>query len=421
MKIWNTSPLPCRVLVAMLTLAALLPAMATVRAEDPDGGAAGDWLARYAGARSAGMGGAFVAVADDPSGALWNPAGVVRLDRGEVLLGTVRLFESTSVNGLSFGLPNRSLPSFGLTLLSLQSDDFERTSDMNEPLGTFNVEDIAFLANAAKAYGPLSVGAGVRVVRQSVEDYSATGTGLDLGAIYAVTPDLQLGASLLNLGGPQLTLREAEEKIPTELRAGAALRLLKGSALVTAEIDHREGPGAALRAGGEMWLVRSLALRLGYDTQSLTGGFGYRFPSGLQVDYAASDHELGLTHRVSLSFRFGGFYSSSQAAPEVFSPTGQQPVTRILLAAHTRAEAKDWALTIRNKSEEVVRRFGGQGMPPAHVLWDGKNEAGLPQPDGIYRYQLVVKDVEGNICESREQTVEIYTGGPQGAVPVIVE
>ncbi len=421
MQIRITSHHPLRALLALLALAALLPAAGVARAEDPDGGAAGDWLARYAGARSAGMGGAFVAIADDPTGALWNPAGVVRLDRGEVHLGTVRLFESTSINGLSFALPNRTLPSFGLTLLSLQSDDFERTSELNEPLGEFTIDDMAFLATAAKAYGHLAVGAGVRVLRQSVEDYTATGTGLDLGAIYELTPDLQLGASVLNVGGPKLTLRETEEKIPTELRAGAAFRFLEGAALVSAEVDSREGPGASMRAGSEVWLIHNLALRLGYDTQSLTGGFGYRFPNGLQVDYAASDHELGMTHRVGISFRFGGFYASSQATPEVFSPTGQQAVTRILLAAHTRSDAKDWTLTIRNKSDEVVRRFGGQGVPPAHVLWDGKSEAGLPQPDGVYRYTLTVRDVEGRVFESRERTVEIYTGGPQGAVPVIVD
>jgi hypothetical protein len=421
MQIRITSHLFRRALTALLTLAVLLPVAGTARAEDADGGAAGDWLARYAGARSAGMGGAFVAVADDPSGALWNPAGVVRLDRGEVQLGTVRLFESTSITGLSFALPNRTLPSFGLTLLSLQSDDFERTSELNDPLGEFTIDDMAFLATAAKAYGPLSVGAGVRVVRQGVEDYSASGTGLDLGAIYEVTPDFQLGASLLNLGGPKLTLRETEEKIPTELRAGAAVRLLDGAALVTAEVDQRDGPGASLRAGTEVWPIHNFALRLGYDAQNLAGGFGYRLPNGLQFDYAATDHELGVTHRLGLSFRFGGFYASSQATPEVFSPTGQQPVTRILLAAHTRSEARDWALTIRNKSDEIVRRFGGQGVPPAHVLWDGKNEAGLPQPDGLYRYRLVVHDETGREFVGRERVVEIYTGGPQGAVPVIVD
>lgn len=399
----------------------LASSTATALAADPDGGAAGDWLSRYAGPRAAGMGGAFVAVADDPTGSLWNPAGVVGMQRGELQLGTVRLFESTKIDGIAFALPNRTLPSFGLTLLSMNSDEFERTSQMNEPLGDFAVEDMAFLATAAKGFGRLALGGSVRILRQNIEDYSASGTGLDLGAIYEPLPSLRLGASLLNLGGPSLTLRETDEKVPTELRAGAAVSLLRGAALVAAEVDHREGPGATLRAGTEVWLARSLGLRLGHDGLGLTGGFGYRFPTGVQLDYAAADHELGLTHRIGVSYRFGGFHARSQATPEIFSPTGQQPVTRFLLAARTRAEAREWTLEIRNKSDEIVRSFGGPGLPPGHVPWDGKNEAGLPQPDGAYRYRLIVRDVEGRVLESREQSVEIFTGGPQGSVPVVVD
>src|SRR5215468_8588160 len=40
----------------------------------------GQFLKIGIGARAAGMGGAFVAVADDPSAVFWNPAGLARLD-----------------------------------------------------------------------------------------------------------------------------------------------------------------------------------------------------------------------------------------------------------------------------------------------------------------------------------------------------
>jgi hypothetical protein len=77
------------------------------------------------------------------------------------------------------------------------------------------------------------------------------------------------------------------------------------------------------------------------------------------------------------------------------------------------------AADLINKTDEVVRRFGGKGVPPAHLLWDGKDENGMPLPDGIYRYQLLVHDSEGREILSPAHTVEISTGGPQGAVPVI--
>ena len=66
-----------------------------------------------------------------------------------------------------------------------------------------------------------------------------------------------------------------------------------------------------------------------------------------------------------------------------------------------------------------MRRFGGNGQTPAHIQWDGKDEAGLPLADGIYRYHLVVNDREGRLIAGPIRTVEISTTGPQGQVPVV--
>jgi len=95
-------------------------------------------------------------------------------------------------------------------------------------------------------------------------------------------------------------------------------------------------------------------------------------------------------------------------------------VTQVRLQAHTKSDADRWSLDFVNKSDEVVRRFGGKGVPPPHVLWDGKDENGMPLADGVYRYQLVVYDAAGRVLTDTTRTVEISTGGPQGAVPVEV-
>ena len=65
--------------------------------------------------------------------------------------------------------------------------------------------------------------------------------------------------------------------------------------------------------------------------------------------------------------------------------------------------------------------FGGLGVPPAHVMWDGKDENGMTLPDGRYQYRLVVTDDEGRVLRTDQKTVEITTTGPQGGVPVIVQ
>jgi hypothetical protein len=403
------------VLVATLVVVA---APAPVVAQDADEGVPGDWLSRYASPRGVGLGGAMAAVADEPQAALWNPATLSWLRRNELQVTSVRLFDDTSVNGLAFARPSSGFPSLGLNILSLKSGEFERTNDLNENLGTFDEGDLVMALTVSQALSPRwAVGANLKLARQSVEEFSGSGFGVDLGVVGRVTDGLALAASALNLGGPSITLRDKDEAYATELRAGAALTLLEGRSLTSVEVGHRDGPGTQPRVGTEFW-IQSLALRVGYYIDNVAAGFGYRFKNGLQFDYGMSDHELGMVHRFGLNYRFGGYFADSKADPEIFSPTGQNPVTKFLLGSQTKADAKDWKLAIRDKSGTLVRQYAGQGAPPAHVVWDGKGETGLPLPDGRYRYRLTVTDREGRVMEGVERTVEISTGGPQGSIGV---
>jgi hypothetical protein len=411
---------PHRVFLALVLAPLALIQPSNVQAEDQNGGAPGEWLSSFTGARTLGLGGAFVATADEPLGVVWNPAGLSRLDQNEARFETAHLFEGTSLNSLSFAVPGSRLPSFGVSMIHLSSGDFERTNELNDPLGTFSAGNTAFLLTASKNFTPrLSVGGNLKVVRQSVEEYSGGGVGVDVGAIYEVMPNLAIGLSMLNLAGPNITLRDTEESFPIEFRTGLATSFLGGRAMVTAEIDQIDGQGVRLRGGSEYWVQPAIGLRVGYDDHYPAGGFSYRFARGLQIDYGLTDHELGINHRVGVAYRFGGFFAHSQAQPEVFSPTGEQSVTKIELQSRTKAEAKDWGVSIVSKSDQVVRRFAGKGVPPAHLVWDGKDETGLPLPDGSYRYQLVVHDDQGREVSSSTQIVEIATSGPQGTIEFV--
>ncbi|HET9951801.1 MAG TPA: PorV/PorQ family protein [Candidatus Eisenbacteria bacterium] len=385
-----------------------------------NGGTPGSWLSSYVSARALGLGGAYVGAADDAASVVWNPAGLAMLVPNELRFETAQLFEDTSVNSFNFAVPGNKLPSFGLSIISLQSGAFDRTNEMNDPLGTFNEGETAYLFTIARNISPrLALGTNVKLVRQTVENFSAGGVGFDLGSIYDVSPNLRVGFSVQNLGGPNVTLRDTKETYPVEFRGGFAATLFNGRGLITAELDQASGPGTRIRGGSEYWVQPMLALRAGYNENAPGGGLSYRFSGKYQFDYGVLDHPLGLTHRIGLSYRFGGFFASAKASPEVFSPTGETAVTKISLNARTKAEPDSWTLKLLNKSDETVRTFGGKGQPPAHLLWDGKDETGLPLPDGIYRYTLEVHDSEGRTIESRTRAIEISTGGPQGSVPVI--
>jgi len=407
-------------ILAAATLAAL--GAPTARAQDQSAGMPGDWLSRYLGPRPAGLGGAFVALADDATGVVWNPAGLSFISQNQVSAETSRLFESTAINGLSFAFPGKRFPSFGLTILNLSSGDFEKTNELNESLGDFSESDMAFFLSASKNLTPrFAIGANAKIVRHAVDEFDATGFGVDIGALYQVLPSLRLGVSLLNIGGPTLSMRATDETYPAEFRGGASFFFLDGRGVVSAELNQRKGPGTTFFGGTEFWVYRSMALRLGYSDSEPGGGFSFRISPDVRFDYAAVDHELGVTHSVALSYQFGGFFASSRAEPEVFSPIGQQSVTKFQLAANTKSSPDSWSLDIVDKSSQVVRRFSGKGLPPAHIMWDGKDETGLPLPDGLYRYQLVVLDEQGGRLEGHVRTVEITTEGPKGVIPVITE
>ena len=404
----------------VLLAAALLLAAASPACADETAGAPGEWLAQFTTARALGLGGAYVATATDPLGVLWNPAGLSLMDQDELRFENARLFEDTGINSLSLAVPGSRLPSFGVTMVALRSGEFQRTNELNDALGTFETGETAYLLTLAHGITPrLALGANFKVVQQTVESSRGAGFGMDVGGIASVTRDLRVALALANLGGPSITLRDEPEAYPTVVRGGLALSLFDGRGLVAVQTDYMKGLGTRFHAGTEYWILPAFGLRAGYSADGSSGGLSYRFAPRYQIDYAAADHPLGLTHRLGLSLRFGGFYASSQADPEAFSPTGERPVTRLALNARTKSESQQWALEILNKSDAVVRRFGGRGMPPAHVEWDGKDETGLPLADGLYQYRLVVTDHDGRTLTSPTRAIEISTGGPEVEVPVV--
>ena len=163
------------ILSVLLLAGASLPAAA----QEERGGSPGEWLSRYTSARSLGMGGAFVATADDPLGIVWNPAGISAMDQNQLSFETARLYEQTSLYGFGFAVPGSWLPSFGLSVISLGSGEFERTNELNDVLGTFKNSETAYMFTVARAFSPrrLSVGAIVKLVQQAVEERTSTAGG----------------------------------------------------------------------------------------------------------------------------------------------------------------------------------------------------------------------------------------------------
>src|SRR5262249_2667418 len=151
-------------------LVALLTNASPARALDETAGAPGEWLTRFTGARTLGLGSAYVALADDPLGILWNPAGLSTMDANELRFGNARLFGESTLNSFGFAVPGSALPSFGLAVISLRGAEYQRTNEMNDPLGTFHPSQTAYLLTASRAFTThFAVGVNGKLAQQSVE------------------------------------------------------------------------------------------------------------------------------------------------------------------------------------------------------------------------------------------------------------
>jgi len=131
-------------------------------------GDAAHFLRSGIGARARGMGGAFVALADDVSGGYWNPAGVVQTSSAR-LGGT---YESRYGGLFSFQYLAGVLSSstMGLGLIWAHSDFYS-----------------VYLASAAGLIGDLSLGVSGKLYAFGAPGEQARGTGVDVGALYRLS------------------------------------------------------------------------------------------------------------------------------------------------------------------------------------------------------------------------------------------
>ncbi|MDX6767975.1 MAG: hypothetical protein SF051_00470 [Elusimicrobiota bacterium] len=247
-----------RALLAFL-LAAAPPARATLVSDV--GGSAGQFLQLGAGARALGMGEAMVAAAEGPDALHWNPAGLSRMRRPEVLYSRAQLPGATAHDFAAASVPVRWLRgtlAVGLTRLSQASID--RVDNLGRARGSFAPHSEAFTlgyshsfvsadhATLARDYfrdtwnlpgayrpmkdeeepwtGAIAVGFALKGVSETLGDRRATTAALDFGGSFRPHEfgALTVAAAARNLFGRQRFISESAA-LPAEAAFGASLDL----------------------------------------------------------------------------------------------------------------------------------------------------------------------------------------------------
>ncbi|MXW64169.1 MAG: type IX secretion system outer membrane channel protein PorV [Bacteroidetes bacterium SB0662_bin_6] len=232
--------------LAAAILTVFFATFASQAAHAQAGGAAVVFLQIEPDSRSAGMGNAGVAVANNAYAIFWNPAGLARQDGTEVSLTYSQWLPEFNAD-LSYsylGGKHRvdRIGTFGAHLTYLFLGEHEGRDAQNNPTGTFKSYDLA----AGASYGTnvlenLALGTGIRMIYSNLAPGQTVGAqetragvtiGFDIAGLYSV-PRFQagntevgvdLGFNLANMG-PQIQYSDQgqADPIPQNLRFGYAV------------------------------------------------------------------------------------------------------------------------------------------------------------------------------------------------------
>ena len=151
-------------LIALAGLAALLlPGLAHADIFEKVGTFGGQFLKISVGARGAGMGGAYVAIADDATAVFWNAAGIARIDpdKSQLSLNHANWPAELSFDQVGYVFHMKKIPgAFALHARALTMQPMEETTAF-EPFGTGRTFDAGMLA------------AGVTYARSFTDKFSA--------------------------------------------------------------------------------------------------------------------------------------------------------------------------------------------------------------------------------------------------------
>ncbi len=320
---------------------------------------AGEFIALGGGARAMGMGGTFIAIANDATASYWNPAGLTRFSSMMAFpeswqasfMHSERFGDLIDYNYISMAFPlEKGKSGWGLTFIHMGIPDVREIpleewmiggsdgDDIYEPgrgesinfdyqdYPLKNVNDYALFFSYAQKMSFGSVGASVKLIRNNqLKGVTSMGIGLDVGWMKDdLWRDLMVGVKLQDATGTYISWSTGKDEfIYPALKVGVGypfeIESMNSRLLIAADGDFRyenrqqaanfwiDEASLDYHLGAEILIRDMVAIRGGVDMGRPTAGAGFILegfgPWGISMgaDYALLRHdELPLSHRVSL-------------------------------------------------------------------------------------------------------------------------
>ncbi len=300
------------------------------------------------GLRALGMGGAFIAMDNDPTLAYWNPGAMAFNQYKEISLFGTRTIADTYYFAGFYTNPTTNLGTLGIGAIGIYTNGIESYDENASPITGADTNYIHYQILLSYGYNfsfGLGLGATAKIEQMKITDYRGTGASFDVGAYYnpPKLPWLSLGLVVQDAYGTGIKLDEEFEKNTRIYKAGLATNFLiteKKKTRLSFALDSRfytdnynPVPGGFLydfSFGTELAFSETLMIRAGYKNFSpqyinfpvgISVGLGVRLfqksrkegreRGGFGIDYAVTfeDSEwqgpAELLMRVGLSYRFG--------------------------------------------------------------------------------------------------------------------
>lgn len=293
------------------------------------------------GARASAFGDSYIAVANDASALFWNPAGLIYMEKNQVILSHTNYVVDIDHEFLGVAYKLTQSDVVGLSVISLTTPNMKVTNETN-PFGngmTFKYGDLAIgLTYSRQMTNQFSFGATVKYIEETLDVLKMRSVLVDFGTYYWTgLGSFRFGVVVTNFGSDvsptgKVVLYDGSEiskfqkfTPPTLFKVGLAFEPYQSNThrvTTSLQLNHPNDNAENIRFGGEYAFKESFFFRLGIkrtvgekflgkdDTseEDISIGAGVKVPlkiSDVNVDYAFTNfNRLGGVHRISLLFTF---------------------------------------------------------------------------------------------------------------------
>ncbi|MFA7675629.1 MAG: PorV/PorQ family protein [Endomicrobiia bacterium] len=266
------------------------------------------------GAKSAGLGNAVSSVCNGSESIYWNPSNLAYLNQKEFSFSHTMWFEDINYEWLAFAMPTDKYGVFAVAVQYVSYGNLDKIDNVGVNNGSFSPIDMAVYLSYANRYKQFNFGGNLKYIYSKIEN-SASAVAIDLGTNYDFNNKTSIAAVISNFGTDMKFNNEAEP-LPFLFKLGGS-HFITNDWLVALDLNFPKDNELYINLGTEYMIVAGdntdFSIRAGYDGRNkdipglnwINLGFGIRYLDYV-VDYSFVPYgEIGMTHRLSFSIKFG--------------------------------------------------------------------------------------------------------------------